>query len=190
MGRIAESPVPEISKGLDPKDLAKVVSDLTAGGELTSVQREKLAQLVSMVAQREPTMVAQVAIQEIQEIQEYSGPIPHPDQLNKYDESTRSHIVDMAVEAQRHTHEMQRMGMRGAILRDRVGQILGFGIAVGGLAAATLMSQTSPVAASIIGTLDLLGMVTVFVAPRILENRMQKKAQAAPPPKQKVPRKR
>ncbi|WP_146189216.1 DUF2335 domain-containing protein [Pseudomonas protegens] len=175
---------------IEPKALAQVVSDLAAGRELTPAQHDTLAKMLSVAAQREPKMVAQIATQETQEYF-YSGPIPHPDQLNKYDDYTRRQVVDMAAEAQRHTHEMQRMGMRGAILKDRFGQILGFGIAVAGLAAATFMSQTSPIAASIIGTLDLLGMVTVFVAPRILESRNQKKVEAqAAKPKPKSPRRR
>lgn len=193
MNQITELPDPEgaaKAAKIEPKALAQVVSDLAAGRELNPAQHDTLATILSVAAQREPKMVAQIATQETQEYF-YSGPIPHPDQLNKYDDYTRRQVVDMATEAQRHTHEMQRMGMRGAILKDRFGQFLGFGIAVAGLAAATFMSQTSPVAASIIGTLDLLGMVTVFVAPRILENRNQKKAaEPATKPKAKQPRRR
>lgn len=177
MNQITELPDPDDTAKtakIEPKALAQVFSNLAAGRDLDPAQHEALATMLSVAAQREPKMVAQIATQETQEFF-YSGPIPHPDQLNKYDDDTRRQVVGMAAEAQRHTHEMQRMGMRGAILKDRFGQFLGFGIAVAGLAAATFMSQTSPVAASIIGTLDLLGMVTVFVAPRILENRNQKK---------------
>ena len=49
------------------------------------------------------------------------------------------------------------------------GQRYGLVIAVAGLAAAVAIAPFSAVAAGIIGTLDLFGMVALFVAPRILE---------------------
>ena len=99
----------------------------------------------------------------------YQGPLPPPEQLNAYDEDTRRTIVQIAVDEQRHTHDMRQKGLDGAIKKDERGQRYGLTVAIAGLVAATLIAPVSPVAAGVIGTLDLVGMVAIFVAPRILE---------------------
>ena len=101
----------------------------------------------------------------------YSGPLPPPDQLQAYDEDTRRIIVQMAVDEQKHSHEMNRLGLKGAIDKDKRGQRFGLTIAVVGLVAATAIAPFSAVAAGVIGALDLFGMVALFVAPRVLEGR-------------------
>lgn len=158
--------------GIEAKkpDLESLAQSLKTGQELTHEQHSALERLLKDAAQREPAMVAQVAFK--QEI--FSGPLPHPDQLNAYDDITRSSIIEMAVRAQLHAHSMQLKGLTGAILKDRLGQIFGFGIAISGLAASAWISQYSAVAAAIIGTLDLVGMVGVFVIPRAFERNAAK----------------
>ena len=68
---------------------------------------------------------------------------------------------------------MNNTAISGAIRKDRLGQIIGGIIAVSGLGAAAWIAQYSATAAAIIGSLDLFGMVALFVAPRLLENRHQ-----------------
>jgi Predicted membrane protein len=159
-----------------PQELARLAQSLKSGQELTAEQHSTLERLLKVAAKREPAMVAQVAIK--QEI--FSGPLPHPDQLNMYDDATRASIVEMAVKEQSHNHSMQSKGLSGAILKDRLGQIFGFGIAISGLGAAAWISQYSGAAAAIIGTLDLLGMVGVFVVPRAFERRAAEKSSPQP----------
>lgn len=77
----------------------------------------------------------------------------------------------MAVDEQKHTHDMRDKGLNGAIKKDERGQRYGLTVAIVGLVAAAVIAPFSPATAGVIGTLDLLGMVTVFVAPRILESR-------------------
>jgi hypothetical protein len=137
MSRIAASA--ESTLKADPQELARLLQDLKSGVELSADQHVTLEKLLDVAAQREPAMVAQVAFK--QEI--YSGPLPHHDQLNAYDEETRRQIVAMAV-------------------RD-------------------------PGAAAIIGTLDLLGMVCAFVAPRALETLAERKAVTEVPAKKQRP---
>jgi hypothetical protein len=48
---------------------------------------------------------------------------------------------------------------------------MGFGIAVTGLLAAAFIAQFSTAVAGIIAALDLVGLVAIFVAPRLLEKR-------------------
>ncbi|WP_246194781.1 DUF2335 domain-containing protein [Allochromatium palmeri] len=97
------------------------------------------------------------------------GPLPHADLLNRYDDATRQIIVQMAVDEQRHTHQMQAKSLDGAIRKDRRGQVFGLLIALTGLLVAGFVATFSPTAAAVIGSIDLLGMVALFVAPRVLE---------------------
>lgn len=176
----------QILQKTPPKDLGNLMQALAAGGELTKQQQDILEGVVSVAAEREPGLVAQIAFRQ----EMYSGPLPHPDHLNGYDTETRRLIVEMAVREQTHTHEMQKKGLTGAIWKDRLGQFLGFGIAVSGLAAAAWIAQYSGVAAAIIGSVDLLGMVSVFVAPRAFEKLIEARSKkAAPPAKPKTKRK-
>jgi uncharacterized membrane protein len=103
--------------------------------------------------------------------QVHMGPLPPAELLNEYDETTRHTIVGMADKEQSHAHEMQRLALEGAISKDRRGQWIGGLIAVSGLVAAAVIAPYSTVAAAVIGSLDLFGMVALFVAPRILESR-------------------
>lgn len=104
----------------------------------------------------------------------YSGSLPHPEHFNSYDEHTRHTILQMAVDDQKHTHEMQKTGLIGAIEKDKRGQRYGLAIALGGFVAAAGIAPFSPVVAGIIGALDIFGMVALFVAPRVLEGRAAK----------------
>lgn len=185
MSRLEE--VQDSDARTSPQELARLAQSLKSGQELTPEQHSMLERLLKVAAKREPAMVAQVAFK--QEI--FSGPLPHPDQLNMYDDTTRASIVEMAVKEQSHNHSMQSKGLSGAILKDRLGQIFGFGIAISGLAAAAWISQYSAVAAAIIGTLDLVGMVGVFVVPRAFERRVAEKTTPQQPSKRnRAPRKK
>ncbi|UCZ56520.1 hypothetical protein LGV61_12440 [Desulfurispirillum indicum] len=142
-------------------DLEGLVAKLDEG-ELTSVEQRKLSQLLHNT----PSVVMSVTRQQL-----HVGPMPPPELLNQYDNETRAVIVGMASKEQEHYHSMQRSGLAGAIAKDRRGQWLGGCIAVTGLVVAGVIAPYSPAAAAIIGTLDLFGMVALFVAPRILEAR-------------------
>lgn len=153
---------------------------------MTEEEHSTLETLLAAAAAREPAMVAQVAFK--QEI--YSGPLPHFQQLNGYDDATRRTIVEMAAKEQDHTHNMQRTGLSGAIWKDRISQFCAVSIALGGFWAAVEVAQYSTVAAAVIGGFDILAIVCAFIAPRALESLIQKKADPTPPPKKKPARKR
>lgn len=156
---------PDTSLKASPQEIATLFQDLKSGKELTDIQHAVLEKALNVAAEREPAMVAQVAFK--QEI--YSGPLPHHDQLNGYDEETRREIVGMAVREQTHAHQMQSAGLSGAIWKDRTGQIFALIVAITGLAAASWVAQYSAWASAIIGSVDLLGLVCAFIAPRVLE---------------------
>lgn len=134
-------------------------------GDLTREEQLRLGNL--LLAASEPgSPTVSVATRQVS----YQGPLPPPAQLNEYDDDTRRTIVNMALNEQQHAHTLREKSLHGAISKDKRGQRYGLTVAVVGLVVAGFIAPFSSTAAAIIGTLDLLGMVTVFVAPRLLEN--------------------
>lgn len=148
------------------EEFVGLVEDLH-NGNLTKDQQVRLGDMIVNAPAPEQTSSTVAMMRQVS----YQGPLPPPEQLSAYDEETRRIIVQMAVDEQRHTHEMRSTGLNGAIKKDERGQRYGLTVAIVGLIAAAVIAPFSPAAAGIIGTLDLVGMVTVFVAPRILESR-------------------
>ena len=156
-----------ISEHLKPQAESRKIIETLIGklesGSLTQEEQNRLSELLKNA----PSSVVMTASRR----QTFIGPVPAPEQLNQYDEKTRDIILGMAQNEQRHAHELREKGLNGAIAKDRRGQGLGAAIAITGLLVAAFVAPYSAVAAAIIGSLDLFGMVALFVAPRVLENR-------------------
>ncbi|WP_230086218.1 hypothetical protein [Halomonas sp. 328] len=152
-----------VEEYLEPEADADALVQGLKSGQLTPSQQEALA---DMLVEDEPPH-QMLAFRQQQTM--YSGPLPHAEQFNAYDEPTRKVILQMAVDDQKHTHDMQKAGLNGAIEKDKRGQRYGLTIALSGLLAAAIIAPFSPWVAGIIGALDLFGMVALFVAPRVLE---------------------
>jgi uncharacterized membrane protein len=142
--------------------LALLVEDLESG-RLSESQQRQLAELLKNA----PPSLVMTATQH----QSFSGPIQPPEHLSKYPDDARQITLDMAQSEQNHSHAMNEKALNGAISKDRLGQYIGGSIVIVGLVAAAWIAQYSAVAAGIIATLELFGMVALFVAPRVLENR-------------------
>jgi len=167
-------------------DLDKILqAAVSPKGELTPQQQDALEGVIEKIASKQPGIVAQAVIRQ----EMFSGPIPHPQILNGYDEKTRAQILEMAAKEQTHTHEMRKAGLSGEIKKDRRGQTFGLVIAVTGLLTAGWVAQYSTVAASIIGSLDLVAMVAIFAAPRAFEMMMAARAQKAQEEQRTPPKK-
>lgn len=165
-----------VGEYLDPEvDTDALVQGLKSG-QLTPNQQEMLA---GMLVEDEPHQSV-MAVR--QQTTMYSGALPHPDHFNSYDDHTRQVILQMAVDDQKHNHDMQKTGLTGAIDKDKRGQRFGLTIALGGFVTAAVIAPFSTVVAGIIGALDLFGMVALFVAPRVLEGRASKKQDKEEPP--------
>ncbi|MCG7591731.1 MULTISPECIES: DUF2335 domain-containing protein [Halomonadaceae] len=157
-----------IGEYLDPEvDTDALVQGLKRG-QLTPNQQEALAGLLVEDEPHQHVMAVR------QQTTMYRGALPHPDHFNAYDDKTRETILQMAVDEQKHTHDMQKTGLTGAIDKDKRGQRYGLSIAIGGFITAAVIAPFSTVVAGIIGALDLFGMVALFVAPRVLEGRAAK----------------
>ncbi|MDZ7696637.1 MAG: DUF2335 domain-containing protein [Deltaproteobacteria bacterium] len=158
-GPASEHPKPQAES---QKDIEILIGKLEEGS-LAQDEQSRLGDLLKTA----PSSVVMTATRH----HTFIGPVPPPEQLNRYDEKTRDIILDMARNEQRHAHELRERGLNGAIAKDKRGQWLGAGIAITGLLVAAFVAPYSAVAAAIIGSLDLFGMVALFVAPRVLENR-------------------
>jgi len=128
-------------------------------GTLSPTERDELAQML-----RSANIIVTSSTHEI-----FSGPLPPAKLLNQYSPQAQKIILEMAQQEQSHAHEMRKTGLEGAIRKDRRGQYLGGLVALAGLAVAAILAPHSPMAATIIGALDLFGVVALFVAPRVLE---------------------
>lgn len=150
--------------GSEAQDVQLLASKLHEGELRPDEQR-----ILSGMLESEPgSVVMSVTRQQV-----HVGPLPPPELLNQYDEKTRHTIVAMAEKEQCHVHEMQKLGLQGAVAKDRRGQFIGGLIAISGLVAAGAIAPYSATAAAIIGSIDLFGMVALFVAPRVLEKRRE-----------------
>lgn len=151
----------EGDKAIDASDLIRRLQQ----GELTEADQVRLGEFLESGPPGETKTIAQTR----KEL--FSGPLPPPELLNRYDDESRSVILQMAQKEQTHTHEMLSKRLQGAIRKDRRGQWIGGAIAITGLLVAAYIVPHSVVAATILGAIDLFGMVALFVAPRILEGR-------------------
>lgn len=97
----------------------------------------------------------------------FSGPLPPPKVLAGYDkivDGAAERILAMAEKEQNHRHGMDRSAIEGEISKDKRGQRYGFAIAIFfGIAALILGLTGQPWLGGILGTVDLVALVTVFV---------------------------
>ena len=97
----------------------------------------------------------------------FSGPLPHPDTLKRFDEvvpGAAERILTMAEEQSVHRRALETKVVDSDIARSKWGQILGFCIAVAGLAASAWIAvYGSAVAGGIIGVGTLASLVGVFM---------------------------
>lgn len=131
---------------------------------------------------RNPAATANSLAQQMQGVaihKQYSGPIPPPEMLAQYDPDVRMAILRMAEDEQSQRNVRLKMALEADIDdRKRIrslegrGQWFGFGIGIAGIIAATIMAlYGEPVAASIIGAIDLVALVSVFVTGRVISKK-------------------
>lgn len=98
---------------------------------------------------------------------EYSGPLPPPGMLAAYEDvapGSAQIILDAFQSEQAHRQKLEEDVIMGGTRRARNGQIFGFAVAMAFLAAAVVLVLTgNDVAGIILGTVDLVALVTVFV---------------------------
>jgi len=97
----------------------------------------------------------------------FRGPLPHPDILAKYNDALPNGaqlIFSMAKDQAAHRMELEKDTIRDQQKQGRIGQIFGFILGLFGLLIAGLCAYTGHDAVGgIIGTVDLVGLVGIFV---------------------------
>lgn len=97
----------------------------------------------------------------------FSGPLPHPDILKKFNEAVpgaAERIIKMAEEQASHRKELEKAVIHSNISRSKWGQILGFILALIGLIVACVVAiYGNAIAGGVIGVGTLVSLVSVFM---------------------------
>ncbi len=97
----------------------------------------------------------------------FSGPLPHPEILEKFNEivpGSAERILKMAEDQSHHRRELERKVITSDISRSKWGQILGFIIAICGLLVSAFIAiYGNAIAGGIIGVGTLVSLVSVFM---------------------------
>ena len=101
----------------------------------------------------------------------YSGPIPHPEIIKKYEEilpGSADRIIAMAEKQSTHRQEMEKIKVRSESRDSFLGVIFAFLLGIGSIAAAIIIAFVIPttagaVVAGIFGATGLGTMVTTFL---------------------------
>lgn len=122
-----------------------------------------IARRASGAQQHQRTLVVSAGVS-------FVGPLPPPEMLAKYEEvqpGLVDRIVSMAEREQAHRHVQEASLVAGELRKQTLGQALGFGVTIAGLATtfgcAVYGHGTT---AAIIGTVNLVSVVSVFVLGR------------------------
>lgn len=106
----------------------------------------------------------------IEQSEAYSGPMPHPDHLERYEAlhpGAAAMIFGEFESQSRHRREMERRIIVGNQRRASIGQILAFVIALAFLGvSAWLIAAGHGIEGAVLGTVDLTALVTVFIVGR------------------------
>lgn len=106
----------------------------------------------------------------IQKTETFSGPLPPPDVLARYDQikpGFAERIVAMAERQSAHRQELETKVLRYAAIEGRIGQIFALVIAVFALGTAAYLGVNGATAVgSVIGGTTVVGLVAAFVVGR------------------------
>lgn len=105
-----------------------------------------------------------------QQVEMTSGPLPAATELERYEQilpGLANRIVSMAESQHAHRITMEAHVVKSMHRRSWAGLLSGLVVALGGLyAAAWVAANASAAAGAVIGTVDLIGLVSVFVYQR------------------------
>lgn len=105
----------------------------------------------------------------------WAGPLPRPEDLAKYDHvvpGSAQRIIAMAERQAAHRQHLEVIAVEGGNRRANWGLLAGFTIAIVFLVvSALLISNGHPVPGTILGTVDLVSLVGVFVFGRVDQRR-------------------
>jgi len=101
---------------------------------------------------------------------QFAGPLPHPEILQGYENivpGAAERLLAMVEQQATHRQEMERIVVEGGSRRSWYGLVLGFTLAVLFLVVSTaLIVRGHQWAGAVLGSVDLVALVTVFVVGR------------------------
>ncbi|MDR3711456.1 MAG: DUF2335 domain-containing protein [Puia sp.] len=147
-----------------PKDLAKL---------LESVPKEQRAEVIEHLL--EQFEISGEKSFSMATMMRFSGPMPHPDILRGMEEivpGSAKEIIGMSLSQSEHRKNLEQIALKSQTKQSSTGQWLGFVIAIFGLGGAFALVYTGHDAAgSVLGSFDLIGLVSVFVFGRQAQKR-------------------
>lgn len=97
----------------------------------------------------------------------FSGPLPAPEVMHEYNlvaPGFAERIMKTFEQQTSHRHDLERQVIRSGVRRQYIGQGLAFVVAIAGFIAAVFIAREGHgFAAGTIGTVDLVGLVGVFI---------------------------
>lgn len=139
-----------------PQELAKLVQ---------SVPKEQRAELIGHLL--EQFEISESETMSMAKMTHFSGPFPHPDILKGMNEivpGAAADIIKMGLQQSTHRQQMEHLVIKSQTRQSSTGQWLGFFIALFGLGGSFYLGATGhETTAAIIGGIDLVGLVSVFV---------------------------
>jgi uncharacterized membrane protein len=122
-------------------------------------------------------------VRQLSQVSLYSGPLPKPEDLIKYNEAfpgCAERIVGMAEQQSRYRQDLERRVVDHNIQQDRRGQTLGFALSVIGIVGSlSLIGFGRPTEGLTVFFTSLTTLVGIFVYSRVEQRReLDRKAQA------------
>jgi uncharacterized membrane protein len=125
--------------------------------------------MIEVIARVDPDKAARL----VRVVQQFSGPLPPPEVLRRYDEvqpGLASRIVSMAEKEQTFRHGIVEKQINGVTRSTTRGQYLAFAVVVVMASAAGYVAHLGyPKTAGGIGGATLVALVSVFLGPRLLD---------------------
>ncbi len=151
---------------------------LKDGGNEDIIFPEEFKSIISdseILKEHKQTLLKAILDVSVHKSSSFSGPIPPPEILKGYGEAINSgaeRIVAMAEKQSDHRIQLENHAIREELKQSRLGQIFGFilGLVGMGLASALAMFGHETIAA-IFGTTTIIGLVTVFVLGKKLQQK-------------------
>lgn len=100
-------------------------------------------------------------------VEDFSGPIPHPQLLQQYDQvcpGAADRIIRTMEQEAAHRHDMERAALRADIIDTRIGQTCAFIIVLATLSVGAYTAiNGAPIIGGIFGTSGMVGVVAAFI---------------------------
>jgi len=148
-----------------PHPLSSVARRRKAGQPRRAVPRRSPA--TQEPAPQSPDPAHHVAVRRV----EFSGPLPSPEVLREYDliaPGAADRIIKMAESYAAHEQSMERAALHAKVREKRLGQLLGFVLAVAALSTSVMVARLGyPWVSGVLGGSTIVSLVAVFVLGRL-----------------------